>query len=128
MHICKAILLFVSGGFHTKEIAGCYGDIAHTLAALSGRRACLTHAHVLNCRRWRSCSMQEGVWLPRITWTEECPHEVLRLRGGSGARPKQVKSWRMKWRIHLNQLKFTSNVYLNINNLYILIKIKNYNK
>lgn len=77
-----------------KSLAGCYGDVAHTLAVLRGKSACLTHAHVLHCRRRRSCSMQEGVWLPYITWTQERPHEVLRLRGGCGCgpRPEWVES------------------------------------
>lgn len=33
--------------------------------------------------------MQEGVWLPHVTWSEEGTHHVLRLRHGT--RPERIK-------------------------------------
>lgn len=56
-----------------------------------GIGACLTQAHVLHSGRWRACGMQEGLWLPHITWSQEGPHKVLRLCG-RWSRPERVKT------------------------------------
>lgn len=53
--------------------------------------ACLTQACRLQSGWWRTSSMQERVWLPHITWSEEWTHHLLTL--GHGSFSKWIKSW-----------------------------------